>query len=301
MTFIGIDGVVHHVVVDGTGPLCVLSSGLGMCWFDWDPVAALLSPHRTVVRFDRPGLGLSGHTRAWPTLAGEARRIAAVLDVLRLDGPATVVGHSLAGFHAEAFARLFPSRTAGLVLVDSSVEEDPRPRGARAVRLAATRACGTVASVTGLPRALGPLLRRAAVRAGRVGGGEPASYDLVRRAYSTSRWVHAALSENATYTDEAVELAALRGDFRLPAGLPVTVLAADDPRRSAHGREQWLARQRALAATLGGTFRASAPAGHLLMLDRPEDVADAVLATPAHPPVASQETQPPVARERPGQ
>ncbi|MFF1447071.1 alpha/beta fold hydrolase [Streptomyces sp. NPDC058274] len=315
MTFVRVDGVSHHVRVDGSGPVCVLSPGLGMCWFDWDLVVPLLAPHRTVVRFDRPGLGLSGPTRAWPTLDGEARRIAHVLDALGIDGPVTVAGHSLAGFHAEAFARLFPARTAGLVLLDSSVEEEPRPRRARTARNAATRACGTVLSAAGIPRALGPLLRRAAVRAGRTPPapahrppedrdrpdlthrapadgdrpdpthrppknrdrprrtpGDPAPYALVRRTYRTSRSLRAVLAENATYTDEAVELAALRGDFPLP-DVPVTVLAAGSPR--------WLGRQRALAAYLGGAFRVVAPSGHLLMLDRPQDVADALLSTGA--------------------
>jgi pimeloyl-ACP methyl ester carboxylesterase len=333
MTFVRVDGVPHHVRVDGSGPVCVLSPGLGMCWFDWDLVVPLLAPHRTVVRFDRPGLGLSGPTRAWPTLDGEARRIAHVLDALGVDGPVTVAGHSLAGFHAEAFARLFPARTAGLVLLDSSVEEKPLPRRARTARNAATRACGTILSAAGVPRALGPLLRRTAVRAGRTPSaptppaptrrppedrdrprrprrtpedrdrpdltrrppedrdrpaptrrppedldrprrprGDPAPYALVRRTYSTSRSLRAVLAENATYSDEAVELAALRRDFPLP-GVPVTVLAAGSPR--------WLGRQRALAAYLGGAFRVVAPSGHLLMLDRPEDVADALLSTGA--------------------
>ncbi|MDF3297240.1 alpha/beta fold hydrolase [Streptomyces tropicalis] len=289
MTFVRIDGVAHHVLVEGAGPPCVLSPGLGLCWFDWDPVVRLLAPHRTVVRFDRPGLGLSGAARAWPTLAGEARRIAAVLGSLGVEGPATVVGHSLAGFHAEAFARLFPARTAGLVLVDGSVEEDPRPRRARAARDAATRACAAVASATGLPRVAGPPLRRAVVCAARIGGGEPAPDGAVRRAYSTSRWVRAALAENATYTDQAVALAALRRRAALPAGLPVTVLAADDPRGPARLRERRLARQRALAAGLGGVLRVSAPAGHLVMLDRPEDVADAVLRTGVRPPLVNEE------------
>lgn len=293
MTFVGIGDVVHHVVVDGSGPPCVLSPGLGMCWFDWDPVVPLLAPHRTVVRFDRPGLGLSARTRAWPTLAGEARRIAAVLDVLGLDGPATVVGHSLAGFHAEAFARLFPARAAGLVLVDSSVEEEPRPRRARAARDTAARACAALAGAAGLPRVAGPALRRAAVRAGRAGGGEAVPYDLVRRVYSTSRWLHAAVAENTTYTDQAVALAALRAQRPLPPGLPVTVLAADDPRRPAHRREHWLARQRALATALGGTFRASGPAGHLLMFDRPEDVAGAVLGVRTPSPRPASRRNPP--------
>jgi pimeloyl-ACP methyl ester carboxylesterase len=288
MTFVRISGVPHHIRVDGTGPVCLLSAGLGMSWFDWDPVVPFLAPHRTVVRFDRPGLGLSGHARAWPTLSGEAERIARVLDATgaattTTDTAATVVGHSLAGFHAEAFARLFPERTAGLVLVDSSVEEAPRHSRAPALRDACTRACGTLLSTAGVPRALGPLLRRAAVRAGRHNmGGDPAPYDLARRAYSTSRSLHAVLAENARYRDQAAELACLRGQFPLDA--PVTVLAAYDG-----GSQRWLDRQRLLAERLGGTFRVSAPAGHLVMLDRPEDVAAAILETRERPPLAEDE------------
>ncbi|NBE56867.1 alpha/beta hydrolase, partial [Streptomyces sp. YC537] len=32
--FVRIGGVPHHVVVEGTGPVCVLSAGLGMAWYD---------------------------------------------------------------------------------------------------------------------------------------------------------------------------------------------------------------------------------------------------------------------------
>ncbi|MGX1913452.1 alpha/beta fold hydrolase [Streptomyces phaeochromogenes] len=282
MTFAQISGVPHHIRIDGLGtatatstaPICILSAGLGMAWFDWNPVIPLLAPHRTIVRFDRPGLGLSGHARAWPTLTGEAERIARVLDAAGVgaETPVTVVGHSLAGFHCEAFARLFPERTAGLVLVDASVEEAPRPRRAPEFADACTRACGTLLSTAGVPRALGPFLRRTAVRAGRHTGGDPAPYDLVRRAYSTSRFLHAVLAENGRYRDQAVELASLRG--RSPLDAPVTVLAAYEG-----GSRHWLDRQRALAERLGGTFRVSEPAGHLVMLDRPQDVADAILET----------------------
>ncbi|MGA6221513.1 alpha/beta hydrolase [Streptomyces umbrinus] len=275
MTFVRILGVPHHIRVDGTGPVCVLSAGLGMAWFDWDPVVPLLAPHRTVVRFDRPGLGLSGYARAWPTLTGEAERIARVLDAAGVGAgaPATVVGHSLAGFHCEAFARLFPERTAGLVLVDSSVEEAPRARRAPEFTDACTRVCGSLLSAAGVPRLLGPFLRRTAVRVGRHGGGDPAPDDLVRRAYSTSRFLHAVLAENGRYRDQAVELASLRGRVPLDT-LPVTVLAAYEG-----GSRHWLDRQRVLAERLGGVLRVSAPAGHLVMLDRPQDVADAILGT----------------------
>ncbi|MFJ6566887.1 alpha/beta fold hydrolase [Streptomyces sp. NPDC091292] len=276
MTFVRIGGVPHHVETDGSGPVCVLSAGLGLCWFDWDPVVPLLAPHRTVVRFDRPGLGLSAPARGMPTLQGEAERIGQLLDALGLDGPATLVGHSLAGFHCEAFARRHPARVAGLVLVDTSIEERPRARRAAAVRDACTRACGTALARAGVPRALGPALRRTAVRASRHGGGDPAPDALVRAVYGTGRVFRTVIAENARYHDQATDLAALRRTDPLPPGLPVTVLAADPGGWSA---ARWLTRQRALAAELDAAYWISSPSGHMVMLDRPRDVADAILAT----------------------
>ncbi|UZJ31659.1 alpha/beta fold hydrolase [Streptomyces endophytica] len=271
--FVRVDGVPLHVVTEGAGPLCVLSGGLGMAWFDWDAVAALLAPYRTVVRFDRPGLGLSAQAPAPPTLAAEADRIARLLDALGHDGPATIVGHSLAGFHAEAFARLHPDRCAGVVLVDGSIEEDPRPLLPRAVRTAWAGGVAGVLSAAGMPRALGPAARRLVGRASTVGSHPPHPWERV--GYRTSRVARACVLENATYPYQAAELAALRRARPLPP-VPVTVLAAYDGSETA-GRLRWLERQRALAAELGGRFAVAAPAGHLVMADVPESVARAVL------------------------
>ncbi|MFG2641520.1 alpha/beta fold hydrolase [Streptomyces sp. NPDC048370] len=270
--FVRVGGVAHHVVVEGAGPACVLSVGLGMSWFDWDPVVPLLAPHRTVVRFDRPGHGLSAPAAVAPSATGEAHRIAGLLDALSLPGPATVVGHSIAGFHAEAFARLHPARTAGLVLVDASVEEHARTPAAPALRTAAARGLGGVLSAAGAPAALGPAVRRATVRLSRSGGGDPAPGDLVRRCYRTSRVLRGALLENTHYRAVAAELLALRERAPLPAGVPVTVLAAPD------GSTRWARRQRELARRLGARYEAVEPSGHLVMLDRPDAVARAVLA-----------------------
>ncbi|MFB8400021.1 alpha/beta fold hydrolase [Streptomyces sp. NPDC055912] len=260
--FVRIDGVAHHVVVEGSGPVCVLSAGLGMSWFDWDPVVPLLAPHRTVVRFDRPGHGLSQPAAGPPTAAGEAHRIAALLDALGLPGPATAVGHSIAGFHAEAFARLHPARTGALVLVDSSVEEHPRVGTCAG---AVSRVLGTVLCAAGAPAALGPAVRRAAVRH------DPAPTALVHRVYRTSRVLRGTLWENAHYGAVAAELLALRATHPLPPGLPVTVLAAPD------GSARWERRQRALARRLGARYEAAVPSGHLVMKDRPEAVAAVIL------------------------
>ncbi|MCX5201611.1 alpha/beta hydrolase [Streptomyces sp. NBC_00237] len=275
--FVRIQGVPHHVVVEGGGPVCVLSAGLAMSWYDWEPVVPLLTPHRTVVRFDRPGHGLSGPAQAPPTAAGEAHRIAALLDALGLTAPATVVGHSIAGFHAEAFARLYPERTEGVVLVDSSTEPRARASSAPAVRTGATRALATALAAAGIPALLGPVARRALVRASRARRAhDPAPTPLVRRTYRTTRVLRGTLLENSSYLAVAAELLALRDTHPLPSDLPLTVLAAYDGRPT-HPSVHWLDRQRDLADVLAARFEIVAGAGHLLMLDRPERVAEAVL------------------------
>ncbi|MET8297066.1 alpha/beta hydrolase [Streptomyces sp. NPDC005180] len=275
--FLRVDGTPLHTLVEGEGPPVVLSAGLALAWFDWDEVAALLAAAgRTVIRFDRPGHGLSAPAPAPPTAAGEARRIAGLLDALGIAGPVTVVGHSLAGFHAEAFARLHPERTAALVLVDSSVEEtSPRTLLPAALRTGAARVLGRALTAAGLPAALGPAVRRAAVRASRAGSraGDPAARGLVRRCYRTGRVWRGILLENSRYPDTAAELLALRP--RHPLRAPVTVLAAHDGGSGRAARRR-LARQAALADRLGARFEVAAPAGHLLMLDRPHQVARAV-------------------------
>ncbi|MFJ6795611.1 alpha/beta fold hydrolase [Streptomyces sp. NPDC091268] len=274
--FVRVDGVPLHVVVEGRGPVVVLSTGLAMAWFDWDRVAApLVAAGRTVVRFDRPGHGLSGPAAVAPSAAGEARRIAGLLDALGPPGRVGVAGHSLAGFHAEAFARLYPERTAGVVLVDASVEETPGALLPAGLRTGAARALGRALTAAGLPAALGPAARRLAVRASRAGGGDPAARDLVRRCYRTGRVWRGALLENSRYPDMAAEVAALRRTHPLPAAAPLTVLAGYDG--STRGPAlRWLARQAALADLLGARFEVAAPAGHLVMLDRPDQVARAV-------------------------
>lgn len=283
-----IAGLPTHVLREGTGPVCVLSGGLGSSWFDWDRVVPLLTPHRTVIRFDRPGLGLSAPAPAGqvPTVAGEADRILRVLEALGLTGPCTVVGHSLAGFHAEAFARLYPARAAGLVLVDSSTEPEADlrpPVTPAAVRAGAARLAAAALAAMGLPHALGRTVRRIAIRTQTVHHRDPGTDELVHRCYGASRALRAALLENATYAEVAAELVELRARRPLP-GIPVAVLAAHDGGDSPR-RLRPLEQQRRLAALLREEtktdFRISAPAGHLLMMDDPAAIARAVLDLPA--------------------
>lgn len=268
---LSVDGQRVHVLVDGGGPAVVLVGGLAGNWFDWDALTATLGD-RTVVRFDRPGFGCSAASADPPTARGEADRIAAVLAAAGIAGPVVVVGHSLGGFYAEAFARLHPQRTAGLILLDTSVSAGQRGRIPRAWRVRVARAAGAVASGSGVQWLLGPAVARMLNHAGVA----PHTRDWVRAIYRDPRYLEAALVEDAVYPDVAAEVFALRRSDPLPA-VPVVVVAAHTGHPTPWGRA-WLRMQRRLAAELGARFEVLQPAHHHAMIDQPDRLAALIRA-----------------------
>lgn len=265
-----------HVLVEGAGPVVVLCGGLAGNWFDWDDCARNLRSDHTVVRFDRPGFGLSEPSASIPTVGGEAQRIVDVLDSLGLTEPAVVIGHSIAGFYAEGLARLFPARVAGMLLLDSSAEKNPRRRVPRTVLLVAARVAATAAHLSGMQYLFGPLTRKILNQSIPPGGYPAATIEWVRRLYRERRYLEAALIEYVAYTDMALELNTLRR--ARPLALPsaaISVVAA----HTGHDTPwsvSWMARQQRLATGLRGQFRVLRPAHHHAMIDQPDALADLI-------------------------
>src|SRR4029453_1840329 len=100
-----VGGVLLHVVDRGDGepPLLLLAGVAGQC-ADWASTLALLAGRPRAVGFDRPGLGGSPPSSAFPTLDGEVARVGAVAARFELRRP-ILVAHSAAAFFAEAYAR----------------------------------------------------------------------------------------------------------------------------------------------------------------------------------------------------
>ncbi len=282
-------GSAHHVVVDegpdGVPPV-VFTSGLGGAWYDWDAVVPFLAGRATLVRFDRPGLGWSQPVAVPPTLAGEAERIRALLDALDLPGPAVLVGHSLAGFHVEAFARLYPRLTAGVVLVDSSTEPQAAPQPAFSQRVRRWRLIGAAGRVSGVGGLIGPAVWRAVIAATTVGSTPAADPQHVAATFAAGRPGATAMVENTLYLDMAAELLELRCERDFPS-VPLQVLAAFGRSRleravmprglASRVADAWRLRQRDLAALSPlGRLMELPDSGHYIPFDRPDAIADAV-------------------------
>ena len=97
-------------------------------------IPELAKTHRTVA-LDLRGMGESSVVDGpylMETLAGD---VAALMDQLQVER-ATIVGHSLGGYVALAFARMYLERVARLALVCSRIDADPPQRIAERNRIA---------------------------------------------------------------------------------------------------------------------------------------------------------------------
>jgi len=265
-----------HLVARGRGggPVALLTAGLGGAWFDWDPAVDLLADRRRTIAFDRPGLGLSPAGHAPPSLRRDVRVLA---DLAAAAGaPVVPVAHSMAAFPAEALARLHPELVAGLVLVDPSAERAPRVRLRRAAALTPlARAFGALLDLTRLARIVGPAGRRLVVRR-TSRGGDVVPPALIRRVYGRGTVIATVLAENAAYREMAADLHRLRRRRPFPP-VPLVVLTALGDVRSRHRAERWTRAHEELAAMSPNGRQVVLPdARHMVMIDRPDAVADAV-------------------------
>jgi len=113
-----------HLLCEGEGsPTIVIDSGLGALAFEWRTVQRTLASQFTTCIYDRAGYGWSEPGPQPRTTARITDELALLLERAEIAGPYVLVGHSFGGYTAQLFARRFPERTAGLVLVDASHPE----------------------------------------------------------------------------------------------------------------------------------------------------------------------------------
>lgn len=264
----------HVRRIQGRTPTVVFCSALGTACTDWDAVVALL-PDVDVVVYDRPGTGHSPQTRppwpraAPPTLRLEVEWLAGVGPAVGTGPPYVVVGHSSGGLYAQAFARLHPEQTAGVLLIDASTAQPAPPPALAAVR----HRIRTELARTPLPQLFGPAGRRALVWAQTVRGSDPLSPAERRRIYGTREGAQGVMAELDGFDGAAAELAELERRRPFPA-VPTTVLTAASTGRPWPRRDRsWVGQQQQLARFLTAEHVVVDDAAHLIPLDRPDTVA----------------------------
>lgn len=101
-------------------PTVVLESGLGDMLLNWNKVQAEAAKFVRVCAYDRAGFGWSEPADAPIHSPQVADTLHTLLKKAGETGPYLLVGHSVGGIHVRTFAHQYPDEVAGIVLVDSS-------------------------------------------------------------------------------------------------------------------------------------------------------------------------------------
>ena len=123
MEKINVNGIQLAYERRGQGTPLVLLHGYPLDHHLWDEVLPLLEGKFDIIAPDLRGFGESTTVDSPYTMDDYASDIAGLLDQLGIQ-KAAIAGHSMGGYVALAFARLFPERVSGLGLVSSQVLAD---------------------------------------------------------------------------------------------------------------------------------------------------------------------------------
>ncbi len=248
------DGARIDACVDGsaTSRAVVLIHGFPFARSIWDAQSEALAAVARVVRLDLRGAGTSSVPEGPYLMERLAADVAMLLDALSIER-AALVGHSMGGYVALAFARMFTERVSHLALVASRLAADtPEQAAARRELADRTERAGAIEPVVEayLPRLMSR--KTVAERA-----------EVVARAYAIARQTN---PSGAAATLRGMALRAASDDIAEDLHQPVLVIAGtcDEgvPLEESRGVARRFARGEPWSARRARTCRCSkSPAG----------------------------------------
>jgi len=275
-TLVDIGGRRFHLLCIGKGEPTVVfeASGFGNAT-SGARARERVATRTRVCSYDRSGMGWSDPGPGSTSPVDLARDLAVLEDQQKLGSPMVIVASSIGGLTAEMFARQYPERVAGLVLLDAATSE-ALPYVAPHLGKAKMTACAAgLAARFGLVRLLDPFT---------LAGDDS---DEARRAaaitYGPRPWgaVCGILRGLASDPDAFAKAPPLAAD------LPLTVLSASSDEGLFPG-SSWFSvelaaqrvpsHQRFAKRSSRGVWKQVPKSSHLIATSQPEVAADAVLA-----------------------
>jgi pimeloyl-ACP methyl ester carboxylesterase len=262
---IDVDGHLMHINCIGEGsPTLILELGVGSASFSWYDIHKRLSGITRTCAYDRAGLGYSESTDQPKRATDVAERLHKLLRNAGIDDELVLVGWSAGGVYVREFYRRYPERVVGMLLVDSSHEQQARrlPQGSGGGADPALNIAKHLAPF-GLVRLSGLLEQR--VASSRASD-EAKAY--LRVTYHLSHLLDTVSQESDAFNFDinADQPPSSLGD------LPLIVLAAGET-----GQEARTQLQRELAAlSTNSKLIVAGDSGHNMHADQPQLVIDAV-------------------------
>src|SRR5215203_5242823 len=112
-----------HCTGEGGAPTVVMDSGAGGNVLAWQLVQPEVAQFARVCTYDRGGMGWSEPGAQPRTSQQFVEELHTLLGNAGVQGPYVLVGHSLGGTNMQFYASQYPDEVAGMVLVDSALED----------------------------------------------------------------------------------------------------------------------------------------------------------------------------------
>jgi pimeloyl-ACP methyl ester carboxylesterase len=209
-----------------------------------------------------------------------ARDLHRLLQTAHVTAPYVLVGHSVGGFDARAFYRLYPNEVAGIVLVDASHEDynarievgNPLcPRCPRRLAVFLARVLGTVGVFRLSASSPGPAPE----------GMKPQEWTTIVGLQRQSKAVVAGLQEDARLNEEQMRMAGRLGSVPLMVLTGGRTFASSDPSeapRYAQAQHAWNTLQSELARLSSRGKQVTVEnSGHMMQYEAPKVIIGAVL------------------------
>ena len=121
---VDVGGYKLHIHCTGQGsPTVILDAGLGDFSATWGLVQPEVTNAARVCSYDRAGYGWSDPSPRPRTINMMAEELHTLLLNANIQGPYVLVGHSLGGLIVRVYTHNYPDEVVGMVLVDSTHEE----------------------------------------------------------------------------------------------------------------------------------------------------------------------------------
>jgi pimeloyl-ACP methyl ester carboxylesterase len=148
-----VDGHQMHIVCTGEGsPTVILEAGGGHFSATWARVQPMVAQSTRVCAYDRAGYGWSEPGPEPRDAQRIATELQTLLDVVGVEPPYVLVGHSLGGIYARVYNAHYPGEVVGMVLVDATHPDSWARQGESIQALQAVASVSTVLARVGLMR-----------------------------------------------------------------------------------------------------------------------------------------------------